>query len=55
MDISSAESFVMDDKFLLRSLIYIKKKRDPKMDSNQRRHITYDKLTEVGFHMSQKV
>ena len=32
MDISSAKSFVIDDKFLLRSLIYIKKKRGPKME-----------------------
>ena len=32
MDVSSAKSFIIDDKFLLRSLIYIKKKRGPKME-----------------------
>ena len=32
MDVSSAKSFVIDNKFLLRSLIYIKNKRDPKME-----------------------
>ena len=31
MNLSSAKSFVIDDKFLLRSLIYIKKKRGPEM------------------------
>ena len=32
MDVSSAKSFVIDNKFLLRSLIYIKNKKDPKME-----------------------
>ena len=32
MDASSAKSLVIDEKFLLRSLIYIKKKRGPKME-----------------------
>ena len=32
MDVLSAKSFVIDDKFLLRSLIFIKKKRGPKME-----------------------
>ena len=32
MDVSSAKSFVIGYKFLLKSLIYIKKKRDPKME-----------------------
>ena len=32
MDVPSAKGFVIDDKFLLRLLIYIKKKRDPKME-----------------------
>ena len=32
MDVSSAKCFVIDDKFLLRSLIYIKKKRNHKME-----------------------
>ena len=33
MDVLSAESFVIDEKFLLRSLIYFKKKRGPKRES----------------------
>ena len=33
MDVLSAKIFVIDDKFLLRSLIYIKKKRGPKIES----------------------
>ena len=32
MDVSSAKSFVIHDKFSLRSLIYIKQKRDPKIE-----------------------
>ena len=32
MDVSSAKNFVIDNKFLLRSLIYIKNKRDPKVE-----------------------
>ena len=32
MDVSSAKSLLIDDKFLRRSLIYIKKKRGPKME-----------------------
>ena len=32
MDVSSTKSFAIDDKFLQRSLIYIKKKRDPNME-----------------------
>ena len=32
MDVSSARSFVIDGKFLLRSLVQIKKERGPKME-----------------------
>ena len=32
MDVSSAKKIVIDDRFLLRSLIYIKKKRYPKVE-----------------------
>ena len=47
MDLSSAKSYMIDDKILLRSLIYIKKKRSPNME-------LWGTLTIIGNHVEDR-